>query len=86
MPTAIYDSSLLTLKRQQQAVYSFNNNIATAATSNIYANIKLKGINANPSQEIIVDKNLGCSVCNASSNGYDSMGRTRDGCGCGNSH
>jgi hypothetical protein len=84
MPTAVYDSSLLTLRRQQQAVYSFNNNIATAATSNIYANIKLRGINVNPSQEVIVDKNLGCSVCNAASNGYNTMGRSRDGCGCGN--
>jgi hypothetical protein len=83
MPTGIYDSSLLTLKRQQQAVYSFNNNIALAATSNIYANIKLRGINVNPSQEVVVAKNLGCSVCNAAANGYNTMGNSRFGCGCG---
>ena len=85
MPTAVYDSSLLTLKRQQQAVYSFNNNIVAAAASNIYANVRLNGgINGNFSQEVILDKKQGCSVCNATANGYDTMGNVKKSCGCGN--
>ena len=86
MPTAIYDSSLLTQKRNQQAIYAFKNAIAVAAASNIYLNTRLNGgINGDPSQEVVLNKNLGCSVCNADANGYNTMGNTRPSCGCGNS-
>lgn len=84
MPTAIYDSSLLTQKRQQMAMRKFKTDLAAAALANPNIVRSLgAGQNGNPSQEAVLDANLGCSPCQLAAQGLDIMGNTRGtGCTC----
>ncbi len=81
MSTAVFDSSLLTLRRQQQALATFRSQLAAAAIENPNQVRSLSaGQNGNPSQVVIINANIGCSVCNSFTN---TMGNNRNsGCSC----
>ena len=80
MPTAYYDSSLLTQRRQQQVIYSFKRDLNAAAIASNNPNLALRltaGNNVDTSQERVGDYREGACVCSSAANGYNSMGMTR---------
>jgi hypothetical protein len=80
MPTAYYDSSLLTQRRQKQAIYSFKRDLNDAAITSNTPNLALRltgGNNVDTSQELVVEYKEGACVCSSAANGYNSMGMTK---------
>lgn len=70
MPTANYDSSLVTKQRQSKTNSTFANLMAAAAlvTPGFVRGLTV-GQNANGSQEVVLEKTTGCIACaNAYSN------------------
>ncbi len=72
MPTAIFDSSLLTKQRQQKANYTYSNTVNQTTVPGTVRSVTTN----NPSQEVLIDVRLGACRCNAPID-------PRNGCTCG---
>jgi hypothetical protein len=82
MPTAVYDSSYLTLRKQAKTLYAFNNAVQTARNGGNYTLVRSEQPTLQSAEVILVRKQGGC-FCSDDAAGLSVQGRQTTGaCGC----
>ncbi len=83
MPTAIYDSSLLTFRKRAKALYAFNAAIETARnTGGAYATVRTEQPTLQSGEVIITRKQGGCFCANDAA-GLSITSQGPGPCSCG---
>ena len=82
MPTAIYDSSLLTHRKRAKALYAYNAALEAARATGTYATVRTEQPTLQSGEVITTRKQGGCFCANDAA-GLSITNQGPGACGCG---